>query len=294
MLLKIKDHPYAFNAIKSCIDCCKNRIVDITPEVISASNQRTTIVFDGISDGLPVGTFRVSRNGYETLFLKNSGDFGPVVRPLPADAEWEYYTVIGYRNEIYEKTGVMISRNLEELLLRTQPGKQVDIMFCGHLIITAGNVAITIVPGIEGDSTSKKVTDIPDNIFNKLENQAIPATQIIREKIAEKIQFEPVVTKHKKIKIPTSSKLINGIPDSLMKKMRDHAKSEGISVNQLILERLTDDWDMGPYSRPAPDAPRHTKLIPGIPKAHAKALKAHAAAEGISVNKLILGLLEEI
>jgi len=297
MILNVNDNARAFLEIKQCISVCRRKVIHVTPEVIRTSNQTVSVVFSTDTTVIEPGTYKVAKGGQHKFLLKEWEDQNDSVFSLPDDMDWQYDTTYSHKEDIFDKTGVVISDQINKLLYATQHGKPADIMFAGPtdpLIISCGNVTITVTTlEAVGPVVTKNVTGIPEHVFKKLESYSLPATQIVRSKIAEKVK-QPIGPVSQAPEVEKTSKLINGMPLTTLKTIKAYAAAEGISANSLILNIL-ESW-LPSESAPLPKPLNHcyTKLIPGIPKGHAKALKAHAAAEGISVNRLILGLLEEV
>jgi len=289
MLLTKRDSIYIFSTIKACMSVSHGNIISVTPETITTSTRKSTVVFNVDTRGIDEGNFKVRNGGRNRIYLERFK--GPAVSSavLP-DEEWKFAKIPNHSHldEIYKITGALIPANVAKMLEVTQRGKTAEIMYDKTIIISCGNVTVTIREDVSTIGlVTKNVVGIPDRIFRKVNSQ------IVRDKIAEKAALPPgpAVTTPE---VRTVSKLINGIPEKLMAELKVGSEYSGLSVNQIILD-LLHTYSIGSLEAATKtDGAKHNKLIPGIPKAHAKALKAHAAAEGISVNRLILQLLEDI
>ena len=90
--------------------------------------------------------------------------------------------------------------------------------------------------------------------------------------------------------LDTCNKFIQGIPEDQMSLLSEQAATAGVSVNSIILNKLKNP--PAPSVPAAPSVPKTNKTLQGIPKGYMSVLTERAAAMGISVNKLILGLIE--
>jgi predicted HicB family RNase H-like nuclease len=90
-----------------------------------------------------------------------------------------------------------------------------------------------------------------------------------------------------------TSKLLTGIPESVMTRLDQESTKMGLPTSTYILHLLQTEDPPAPSTPVVPTISKVNKMIQGIPDEHMLVLTEQAASAEISVNRLILGLIEE-
>jgi len=90
----------------------------------------------------------------------------------------------------------------------------------------------------------------------------------------------------------TCDKLIQGMPSDLAESLSAEASRIGTTVNTIIISKLHSGVKK-PMAPAAPVVRKMNKMLQGIPVTHASILAEQAAVMGISVNALMLRLIEK-
>lgn len=95
-------------------------------------------------------------------------------------------------------------------------------------------------------------------------------------------------------KIETTAKMLINIPESTIEKVARSARANGTSMNAEMINMLKRK-SVVLQTTSAPAITKEStvnKMLQGIPQSHMAALTERSATTGISVNKIILGLIE--